>query len=505
MSSAPLQRLMTPPGPVGHAFLQDRAMFPLIMGPVGSAKTTMCIARAINATLWQEPGADGVRRSRGVIIRDTYPNLHETTIPSWQQWLPKEIGNWSGDSPPSHRLSFSVNRPGDVQIEAVFMAIGDKRVEDVLRGSEWTWFYLNEADRLSSLVPQFLLGRLRWRHPQGGGGWYGGWADCNAPDTDNWVYKWFVDREALADLTELGIDVDKEIKFHRQPGGRAPGAENLKNLPNGVRYYHLQMIGASHDYVRRMIDNEFGAVRNGMPVWPEFTDSRHVAPEDLEPVKGLPLLLAADAGLTPAALVGQIMPNGQIRVLDEVVIYIEEDQQLEKTGPRAFGRQLRALLNSRYPGFEIGAAGCDPAGDKGTDGSREDLSWMQQVNQEAKLKFRPAPCPNNSLAVRLEAVRRPLLRNLEGNQPGLLISRRCKMLRKAANSGYVYRRTALAGGDGRYANEPVKNQFSHVADALQYLCLIAGEGLALVSGDRQRAPGSAIEVIDDYDVFGDAA
>ena len=493
-----VQRLMSAPGPVGRAFLHDKSLFPLIMGPVGSAKTTMCIARAVMATLWQEPGQDGVRRSRGVIIRDTYPNLKETTVQSWHQWFPKELGEWSGDSPFTHRLAFGISRPRDVQIEAVFMAIGDRRVEDVLRGSEWTWGWLNEADRLSPAVAQFLLGRLRWRSPKGGGGWVGLWADCNAPDTDNWVYKWFVDREATGELGE------GNLTFHRQPGGRSPAAENLGNLLGGRTYYDRQMIGASKDYVRRMIDNEFGAVRNGMPVFPEFQDSMHVSAEDVAPAAGLPLIVAADAGLTPAAVIGQVMPDGQLRILDELVFWIEDGQQLDRTGPRAFGRALRALLQARFPGMEVAHAACDPAAGKGTDGSIEDLSWMQQASIEAKLRFRPAPCPDNSLAVRLEAVRRPLLRTLEGQRPGLLISRRAKTLRRAMNSGYVYRRTALAGGDGRYSNEPVKNQFSHIADAAQYFCLAAGEGRAAISGRADGAPPPVIEVFNDYDVFGEA-
>lgn len=491
-----LTRLMAPPGPVAGAFLNDQSEFPAIMGPIGSGKTTMCIARAIKATMWQQPGRDGVRRSRGVVIRDTYPQLWQTTIKSWQQWLPPSLGEWNGSAPPTHKLSIRLHRPADMQLEVVFQSIGDSSVEDVLRGSEWTWFWLNEADRLSPRVAQYLLGRLRWQHPEGGGGWYGGWADFNAPDTDNWTYKWWVDREALPD----GIDPAR-LPFYRQPGARSPEAENLHNLPGGRAYYERAMMGASPDYVRRMIDNEFGAVRHGMPVWPEFRDAFHVAREELRAAPRLPLIVAADAGLTPAALLGQIMPDGQLQVLDEIVIHLEEEDQLERVGPRAFGRALKALLASRYPGLEV-TGGCDPAGAAGTDGSREDRSWMQQVSLESGVRFRPAPVPNNSLTVRLEAVRRPLLRMLDGVRPGLLISPRCKRLRKALNSGYVYRRTALAGGDGRFENKPVKNQFSHVADALQYLCLMAGEGRAAVIDDR-RAAATDIPVISDYDLFGD--
>ena len=227
------------------------------------------------------------------------------------------------------------------------------------------------------------------------------------------------------------------------------------------------MIGNTADYIRRMIRNEFGAVRNGMPVFPEFQDTMHVSPVDLTPVKGIPLMIAADAGLTPAAVIGQRMPNGQIRILDELAVFLAEDDELNGVGPTMFGRALADLLESRYSGWDT-LGSCDPSAKDGTDGSGNEESWMQIVSRVSGVKFRAAP--TNDPTIRLEAVRRPLMRLIEGGQPGLLLSPRCKTLRKGFNSGYVYRRTQMQGGDGRYENRPVKNQYSHGQDAVQYLC-----------------------------------
>lgn len=72
-------------------------------------------------------------------------------------------------------------------------------------------------------------------------------------------------------------------------------------------------------------------------------------------------------------------------------------------------------------------------------------------------------------------------------QPGFLVSPSCRMLRKALAGKYYYRRVQV-GGDERYADSPTKNEYSHVADALQYCLLGGGEGRKLHGrGERTTA------------------
>ncbi|MGO8404075.1 hypothetical protein ACC783_38360, partial [Rhizobium ruizarguesonis] len=55
----------------------------------------------------------------------------------------------------------------------------------------------------------------------------------------------------------------------------------------------------------------------GDPVYPEFTRSVHVADQPLEPLPGVPLSPGKDAGGSPAGVVGQFLPNGQLHLLAE--------------------------------------------------------------------------------------------------------------------------------------------------------------------------------------------
>ena len=50
----------------------------------------------------------------------------------------------------------------------------------------------------------------------------------------------------------------------------------------------------------------------------------------------------------------------------------------------------------------------------------------------------------------------------------------------------------------RYEDKPMKNRYSHVMDALQYLLLGAGEGKSLIQGRRPMQP---FVVERNYDVF----
>ena len=65
------------------------------------------------------------------------------------------------------------------------------------------------------------------------------------------------------------------------------------------------------------------------------------------------------------------------------------------------------------------------------------------------------------------------LSELIDGEPAFLLSPDCALLRKGFNSGYCYRRIRSAGGEA-FEDVPDKNKFSHLMDALQYLCL--GDG-----------------------------
>ena len=73
-------------------------------------------------------------------------------------------------------------------------------------------------------------------------------------------------------------------------------------------------------------------------------------------------------------------------------------------------------------------------------------------------------------------------------EPAIVISPKCKTLRKALAGGYKYRRLRVAG-DERYEERPMKNMYSHVAEAQQYLLVGAGEGYRVISDATESSTG----------------
>lgn len=460
-----------PPGPVAAAFLDSAARVRAIMGPIGSGKTGACVMRPLYVAMRQAPHPrDGVRRSRFTFIRKTYRDLERTLIRSWLHWVPKDLGQWvggSGGQPATHMLRFALADGTTVETEVMFLAIGENSAEEAMRGLELTGAYLNEADTLDEEVLIYAnsrVGRFPARDATAGFGgcaWCGVWLDFNAPDTDHWIYRRFVE------------DLPEGWAFFRQPGAFEAGAENLANLSDG--YYQGQMVGQPDWWIRRMIHNQWGYSRDGAPVYPEFNDTLHVAPEILKPLPGLKLVIGGDAGLTAAVLLGQRTSLGQVRWLDELVA------PPGGWGAKACGEALNQLLAERYPGLEC-EGWCDPAGINRVP--TDEKTWMLVMQAVTGFSWRPAA--TNKPLLRWEAVRAPLTRLIDG-QPGFQLSPRCKITRKGFNSGYRFRRRR--GPGGRYAEEAEKNDFSHPHDGGQYLNLGLGEHIAVLG--RQQARGAA--------------
>jgi hypothetical protein len=505
-----IPQLMKYTGPVGEAFLNDRRMITGIMGPVGSAKTTKCVAKMVKSALWQKAGPDGIHRAKWAVVRDTYPQLKKTVLATWHRWFPKQLGQWNGEAPYEHTLIFTIFagvKKYVVELTVIFAAIGENKAEDVMRGWEVTGIWLNEGDLVAFEVFAYAMTRVG-RYPsssQGGCQWRGVILDMNAPDIENWTYGVFVEQdlgipaEALQELMEeLGEMFG--VGFHVQPGGRdkdangKPIAENYDNLPRG--YYAQQVAALSKTpwLVRRMVDNKFGPTRNGQPVFTEYNDEIHCAKVKLDPIPGVPLKISADAGLTPAAAIRQRDPaTGQIRFLGEVVVFAEtENEQLEQLGARAFGQRVGRYIKTEFPEAEVyPVVRIDPAGAAGEGASGADPSWRENFQKGLQdelgpnIRVRKSQLKTNKLEARLQAVRSPMLTLLEGGIPGFIICPvRCKIIRRGFKGKYVIARTKLAGGEHRFSDSPLKNQESHVQDAVQYGCIDEQKG----SNDNDEHP-----------------
>lgn len=451
----------SPPGPVSASFMQSDAFVRGIMGPIGSGKTTACIFEMIRRAALQKPARDGRRKSRWVVIRNTYAELRTTTIKSWHQWMPKHIGRWQAEGPPTHHVVTP-----SFDMEVLFLALD--RPDDIkkLLSLEVTGGWINEAREVPKAVLDALTGRVG-RYPSmldGGATWFGVLMDTNPPDSDHWWYR-LAEEEKPA-----------EFEFFRQPGGMIldankklvpnPLAENVDNLP--ARYYVRLVAGKGEDWIKVYVRAEYGFVKDGKPVYPDFVDATHVREFEIIPAWGL--RIGIDFGLTPAATFSQRSPMGQWRTFGELVT--------EDMGAVRFAEELKRVLAERYAGIKVTSIACDPAGD---GRAQTDERTPMQILRAAEIEASAAP--TNDPVKRVESVAAALRRMVDG-QPGFLLHPRCTTLRKGFGGGYAYRRIQIAG-DERYHDQPDKNKYSHPHDALQYDFVAGGEAIAITRAPKK--------------------
>jgi len=471
-----------PPGPVAAKFMASRKPVIAIMGPIGSGKTSLNFMTHITIAHEQPPSQGvsdpkgigrGVRQYKLTTIRDTYRQLWDTTIPSWWEWMPREKGKWLGaDGEPAEHLIYLPRDDNTVvEFNIDFVAMGEHKVEDVLRGKQSTSFYGNEADKLAIEVIQFARGRAG-RFPRmvnAAPKYYGMTLDFNAPEVESDLYKMLFE------------DPSPEFDVFIQPDGLSPEAENVQNLPPG--YYERQMSGQPDWYIRRMIRNQFGYSRDGKPVYEEFNDHRHVAKTNLKAIASAKLIVGLDAGGNPAAGIWQRWPNGQWIKLAE--LYLGSG-----VGPNRFGENLAKLLASQFPDHreeEDVALFADPSAMYGADKVAGDDNWCEIVGKKLGRRWKIRAAPTNKSIPRLESFRGPLTRTIDGTAPGLVMDPRCRMTRRAMNSGYRYRKLNIPG-DARFTEEPEKNQFSHLIEADQYALLGGGEYAEVMLRETRRNP-----------------
>jgi hypothetical protein len=192
----------------------------------------------------------------------------------------------------------------------------------------------------------------------------------------------------------------------------------------------------------------------GRPVWPGFSRDRHVAKRLLKPVAMRSVIVGFDtSGLHPAAVICQQL-EGRWCVLDE--LYGSElGLELFMTGA------LIPFFTQYYKGCDV-VVSCDPAN------ARDSWTGVAPTVRLAEAGLRVALPVTNKVQTRIDAV----AALLNKDYGGLMISPNCVNLIEAMEGGYHYVRHKLRGSvDYVYAAEPAKNDFSHIADALQYMAL----------------------------------
>lgn len=465
------------PGPKALAFMMSQAFIRGIRGPVGSGKSTAAVIDMLQTAMMQKVGPDGRKRYRGVIIRNTYGELLTTTLATFHQWIPKDFGQFLKTAPMVHRFTC-----GNLDAEFLFLALDRPEHVAKLLSLEVTQGWINEAREVPKAILDALTARVG-RYPSmahGGAVRAGVIMDTNSPDQGHWWAQMsdfktpeMIDatRKLEEELRGMGALPPGQplVEFFNQPaaellnGQLNSEAENIHNLPAG--YYLKAKINKNPDWIKVYILNQYHFVMDGQPVYDNYRDTMHVVAKGYNPQ--WPLHIGMDFGLTPAAVIGQVSPMGQKRILSEIVS--------TRMGIIAFAQELRGHLALKYGANPlIGTITGDPAGNAGMPDDSEKTVFTVLAAQGIKAQ----PAATNDFTIRQEAVNTPMRRLIDG-EPEMVIHPECLELRKACGGGYHFRRIQTTG-EARFDVKPHKNMSSHIAEALQYFSLGVGSGKEVI-------------------------
>jgi hypothetical protein len=457
----------TPP-PVLRDFIKDyrpgELFYDWIVGPVGSGKTTGIFMKLIVMAKKQAPGPDGIRRTRAVIVRNTMPQLKDTTLSSWNYWFKHgQAGEWK-ETDKTFILRF-----GDVECEVLFRPLD--RPEDVARvlSLEVTFAIIDEFVEIPKQIVEALSARCG-RYPSkvmGGATNWGMWGSSNPSTEDNW---WFdhlhnaeihvqpkedVDAARAADAL-LGRS-DRNARYFLQPSGFDEDAENVENLPGGAAYYTNQAKGKSDAWVKQYLEACWGFSVAGKPVVPTFQPDLHLSKSPLLYNPHLPLVAGLDPGLGGSAFIfGQEDLDGRLIILGELV-------QSGFGVSRLVSERLQPYLNRRFPDAQFIIAPDPAAGNRTGNDEKTAVDILKRRNFTVSIET------NNRLPLRLDAIEHFTTRLVMGKPALLIDAKECPVLVRALRGGW---RFALDKNEN-IKNEnavPEKNPYSHPGDSFGYLC-----------------------------------
>lgn len=425
--------------------------FDWIVGPVGSGKTTGIFFKlAFMASLQAKSPIDGIRRSRAVIVRNTLPQLKDTTIKSFNLWFKDgQAGKWRATE------NTFVLRFGDVECEVMFRPLDTP--DDVQRvlSLEVTFAILDEFVQIPKEIVEALSARCG-RYPSakdGGPTNWGMWGASNPGNEDDW---WNIYLEQPEITAAAGMDLSN-WKYFKQPSGFDPEAENVAHLPGGPDYYNNLAKGKSPHWIKQFIEVKWGYSLSGKPVITTYNPAYHASSVALKFNPALPLYAGFDPGKHSAFIFGQLSMEGRLDVLGEM---IAEGFGAE----RLISEKLRPYLRLKFPLLQEFIIAPDPASKQK---AQTDERSVMDVLKGAGFVVDYVD-DNNRLIKRIEGIEAFTTRLVPGGA-ALRIAPECVTLKRALTSGWRY----TVAKNGNTSVEPENNMYTHPADAFGYLCRYA--------------------------------
>jgi hypothetical protein len=392
------------------AFHDSAARFKGFSGPIGSGKSQALCQEAIRLTYLNQG-------RMGLIGSPTYPMLRDSTQAAMLEILD------------ANHIPYEMNKAenalllSDTRSRIVFRALEEF---ERLRGTNLAWFGIDELTYTQEEAWLRLEGRLRDPKAKRLCG-FGVWT----PKGYDWVYRKFVRSPAA------GYECIKAAPSeNRHVLDRVPDFYKRLELSYDDRFYRQEALGEYVDMA-------------GSRVYTSFSQDSHVT--KLSVNSWARLHWALDFNVDPMSSVVAQIVEGQVRVLDEIVLR------------RATTQEACAEFLQRYPRHDAGVVVCgDASGNhQQTTGSADYDIVREYLSTYSNLKvgYNIAKC-NPPVRERVNLVNAKL-RSASG-LIGVLIDEKCKELTQDFEQ--VTYKT-----DGYQIDKDRDRMRTHLSDAVGYL------------------------------------
>lgn len=454
-----------PPDDVVERFHNTKALVRGIKGPRGSGKSGACVMEGMGGAGAQIPNHEGKRRTRFLVLRDTYRQLETTTIPSFRKWL-GHATRLTGQYPIKGYTKIPLPDQTVLEMETVFLAMDGENIIDNLQSFEASFAWVNEARAIENrnVINMIIAscGRYPSKDEEGCSNSFVV-MDTNPCDEFHWWYQDdVVERpdgwEFFGQVPPLVFLKDAPMFSNKRDDYTANAAATYARIQNkGYDYWLDQIPGATDAFIRTMVMGKYGTIVAGKPVYGQFWSEECVSPLPLEWHQSLPIVIGIDtSGLHPGAVFCQAY-GGRILGLREI--------HAKDTPFDSFVESV--LVPMIQQNFRLNSliAVVDPSNPRSGVGGKRASQVLEGFGIQTVL------APSNRLNQRLGAVTKLLQR-----RRACLLDPSLKILIEGFRGKYHYKKIDSSGLIEAYKPEPEKDMYADVHDGFQYACLYYERG-----------------------------
>ena len=486
------------------------ASFRCVEGPVNSGKSVWSASEIYAKACTIPRCLDGVRRSKFIITRNTYPELEDATIKTWLMWFPESVyGKLEGKGPYRQMMEFS-----DVQCEVVFRSFDPSdilKAIKAMRSTEWTGAWANECQYQPLPIIKELYSRTG-RYPSSADcpDWdRSKWmvADMNAPDVaEHWSYLMRGKTPipySMSDEEKYQFQCPEDWEFFEQPPSvleerdvngkfvrfvKNPDIENFPYTYKTDKNLYQELSGRSTAEVRRDLMNKVVPIRKGYPRYSQFNEQLHVG--DIEPLEGAPIIAGYDPGLNGAIHLAQ-RPGEQWMVMQTILANGDLAVDLAE-------RTLK-MLNMRFPWWKSVPNGFvgwgDPFGGWRGNAAAKAEQTAFDIFRARGMRFRP-PKRHDNPSLRHEIGKKVLTELTNTGAPKMLIDGRyCRALINALDGGMTMKEVKSPDGLKVVPEVDKKNPLADVGEAWEYMLWGGGEGAAIMQPPTHESAAKHIKTL----------